>query len=244
MIESIEVGATVLATDGEVGTVEEVVRDPAGGGPTALVVRRADGRRVAVPVALVDAASTAREVRVTVARDALVEGGTAFSGEGRGLEAVGDRLVVPVREEVLVPTTHQVELGAVRVHRLVEEIPIETTVDVMRDQVTVERVPLGHQIDAVPAPRHEGETLIVPVVEEVLVTEKRLVLREEIRITRRQVGEAVPIRETVRREVVEIEDPSGARARVGPPAAAGGSVGPTTTSSRPAGDAADDLPLS
>jgi hypothetical protein len=46
------------------------------------------------------------------------------------------------------------------------------------------------QIDRIvaepPVQRQEGDTLILPVVEEVLVVEKRLMLREEIRITRRR----------------------------------------------------------
>ena len=199
MDERVEVGATVLATDGEVGTVEAVAADSATGEPNLLVVRTRSGERVEVPVALVAAGSTAREVRLSVARDALTSGMT-------GLNVVGDRLTVPVREEILVPTTRPVELGTVRIHKRIETVPAETSVDVMRDEVAVERVAIDRPIDAVPAPRHEGETLVIPVVEEVLVTEKRLMLREEIRVTRRQVSQSVAVRDTVRREVLEVEE--------------------------------------
>jgi stress response protein YsnF len=46
------------------------------------------------------------------------------------------------------------------------------------------------------------------VVEEVVVTETRLVVREEIRITRRRVTETTPIHASVRREIVDIEEAS------------------------------------
>lgn len=200
----VQVGATVIATDGEVGTVEDIGTEASVGAARFFVVRTADGDRLEVPFALVAAGSSAREVRLTVARAELAAG---MSGARSGtIDAVGDRLVVPVREEVLVPTTRPIELGEVRIHKRVESVPYETLVDVTRDDIDVQRVAVNQAIDAVPGPRQEGETLVIPVVEEVLVTEKRLMLREEIRVTRRQVTEQVPVSETLRREVVEIED--------------------------------------
>jgi stress response protein YsnF len=44
---------------------------------------------------------------------------------------------------------------------------------------------LGLPVDVAPAVREEDGVLIVPIVEEQLVIETRLVLKEEIRITRR-----------------------------------------------------------
>jgi stress response protein YsnF len=39
-------------------------------------------------------------------------------------------------------------------------------------------------LDAAPSTRYEGDTLVVPVLEEVLVVERRVRIKEEIRITR------------------------------------------------------------
>jgi stress response protein YsnF len=50
--------------------------------------------------------------------------------------------------------------------------------------VEVERVPIGRVIDAVPAVKDEGDLLVVPVVEETVVVERRLVLKEELHIRR------------------------------------------------------------
>ena len=235
MRETFEVGATVVATDGQIGTVDEIVTDPVTGDPHLLVVRTADAERIEVPYSLIGPDSTERQVRLAAARDVVLGGPGVTAAEGPALEAVGDRLVVPVREEVLVPTTRPIELGEVRIHKRVETVPYETLVDVRRDDIAVERIAINQPVDAVPAPRQEGETLVIPVVEEVLVTEKRLLLREEIRVTRRQITEAVPVRDTVRREVVEIEDPEGTPLRAGEP------LPGKETPGRSVG--ADDLPL-
>ena len=204
--EKVTVGAKVFAGTHEVGTVEEVIVDSTSAANTMIVVRTYEGRRVEVPATVVDPATTEGDVHLRVATDAEADETSPPDLSGT-LEVVGDRLVIPIREEVLIPSTHPVELGTVKVAKRVETVPMETTVDVTRDDVTVDRIPIDRQVDSVPAPRHEGDTLIVPVVEEVLVTEKRLMLREEIRITRRQINEKVPVSDTVRREVVEITDP-------------------------------------
>lgn len=55
-----------------------------------------------------------------------------------------------------------------------------------QDEYDIEHVPVGRILDAPVAQRQEGETLVLPVVEEVLVYRRKLYLREEIRITRRK----------------------------------------------------------
>ena len=54
----------------------------------------------------------------------------------------------------------------------------------------------------------DGDTVIIPVVEEVLVVEKRLVLKEEVRLKRVRTTEHLdePVRLRVMEAVVERED--------------------------------------
>jgi stress response protein YsnF len=47
----------------------------------------------------------------------------------------------------------------------------------------IETIPVSLRVDAMPEVRQEGDSTIVPVVEEVLVVERRLMLKEEVRIT-------------------------------------------------------------
>jgi stress response protein YsnF len=192
----------VSTPDGPLGVLEEVINDPNTGRPQFLAVREdgPNGDRVRIDATTVDtAASTADEIRLTIGRSQQVNFGT-------GHYDAADTLVIPEREEYLVPSTHEEELGRVRVERHIETIPYETSVDVSRDRVDVERVAVNRLVSAMPGPRQEGDTLIVPVIEEVLVTEKRLMVREEIRIRRYRETEAVAVRDDLRREVVDIKE--------------------------------------
>jgi|SRR5579884_3833803 len=194
------VGATVFARDGQLGILEAVLPGEGPTEPGALLVQPAgEARRLIVPLALVDtAASTPSAIRLAGERADLL-------ALAQQTEAARDRVVVPVHEERLVPATRDVELGTVRIHKRVEPVPVETAVELASDEVTVERVPVHRPVTTAPDPYYDGETLVVPLVEEVLVTERRLEVREEVRITRRRVTEQVPVRETLRREVVEVE---------------------------------------
>jgi hypothetical protein len=54
------------------------------------------------------------------------------------------------------------------------------------EDVSVERVPINRIITGPAQTRQEGDTTIIPVVEEVITIQKRLLLREEVRITRKR----------------------------------------------------------
>ena len=58
---------------------------------------------------------------------------------------------------------------------------------------------------AAPTPHYEDGVLVIPILEEVLVVEKRLLLKEEVRVTKRQKHISKPQHVTLRREVVDIE---------------------------------------
>lgn len=92
---------------------------------------------------------------------------------------------IPLLEEALSVGKRRVETGRVLVRVRVEEREQPVELELEREEVEVRRVPVGRPVDAVPETRREGDTLIVPVVEEEVVLTKRLVLREEIHLTRR-----------------------------------------------------------
>jgi uncharacterized protein (TIGR02271 family) len=82
-----------------------------------------------------------------------------------------------------------VETGRLHVskHTVTREVGVDE--DLTREEAVVETVPRGHRIFVVPVTRVVGDTTIIPIVEEVLHTEKRLILKEEIHITRRRTTE-------------------------------------------------------
>jgi uncharacterized protein (TIGR02271 family) len=92
---------------------------------------------------------------------------------------------VPVVHERVSVDKHIHETGQVVVH--IEPHLKRETVDVslLDEQVQVERVPINRRVVEASPTRQEGDVTIVPVYEEVLVIEKRLMLKEEIHIRRR-----------------------------------------------------------
>jgi uncharacterized protein (TIGR02271 family) len=98
-----------------------------------------------------------------------------------------DPLVVPVIAEQLAVGTRTVDTGrGVRVHKTVVEQPVTIDERLARDEVEVRHVPIDRivALDEAPANRYEGDTLIVPILEEVLVVERRVRIKEELHITR------------------------------------------------------------
>jgi stress response protein YsnF len=72
------------------------------------------------------------------------------------------------------------------VHKSIGTRPVAVEETLLRDSVEVRHVAIDKIVpcDQAPAARQEGDTLIVPVLEEVLVVEKRVRIREELHITR------------------------------------------------------------
>jgi uncharacterized protein (TIGR02271 family) len=114
-------------------------------------------------------------------------------------------VVFPVIQEDLQVQKQSVETGKVRLTKTVHEEQTTINESVMQERVDVERVPVNRYVDAATEARREGETLIIPVFEEVLVVEKRLLLREEIHVTPRKETKEVSQEVTVRREDITVE---------------------------------------
>lgn len=113
--------------------------------------------------------------------------------------------VVPLHEETISVGKRRVERGRVRVTTKVTEHEEVVRQALEQEDVEVTRVPIDREVDARPEIRQDGDTTIIPLVEEVLVVERRLVLREEIHVRRqtRTVQAEQPV--TLRSEDAVIE---------------------------------------
>ena len=113
--------------------------------------------------------------------------------------------IIELAEEQLRVSKREVERGRVVIRTRVEERDEIAEAALWQEDVTVERVPIGRPVEAAPSVREEDGVLIVPVLEERLVVTTELVLKEEIRITKRDRTEIIrePVR--LRSERVEIE---------------------------------------
>ena len=114
-------------------------------------------------------------------------------------------IVVPVLEEELEVQKRLVETGKVRVTKVVHER--ETLVDepLFHDKVAITRVPIQRVVDGPMPVREDNGTTIISIVEEVLVVEKRWMLREEVHIHKQRIETHQPQRITLRSEDVQVE---------------------------------------
>jgi len=118
-------------------------------------------------------------------------------------------VVIPVVEEQLLVTKRVVETGRVRVSLKTEEVTEAVREILHGRQVEIEHVPINREVDRVLGTREEDGVLIVPVIEEVLVVEKRLVLKEEIRIRTLNTEEVVELPVTRRVQAATVHRSGG-----------------------------------
>ncbi|MDB5613580.1 MAG: hypothetical protein JWQ22_1233 [Devosia sp.] len=100
--------------------------------------------------------------------------------------------------------------GRVRVSTRTETVDELVSSALERRDVSVTRLAIDREVDVVPAVRTEGDVTIIPVVEEILVVEKRLVLREEIHLRQATTSQSVEVPVSLRKQhaVIERDDVS------------------------------------
>lgn len=158
-------------------------------------VRLDDGREVRLPADLLELRGDEAFVPLALA-DLNRQGGTA-GGESP--------VVIALVAEEMDVRRRRLETGVVRITKTVsarDEVVDEPTV---REEAHVERVPVNRLVDAPIPVRYENDTMVLSLLEEVLVVEKRLMLTEEVRVTLRQTQVREPQTVTLRREDVSVE---------------------------------------
>ncbi len=92
----------------------------------------------------------------------------------------------------------------VRATRVTRTSDLDVNEPLTHNDVVVERVAVGRTVSEVPPVRQDGDTTILPVVEEEVVVTRRLVLKEELHIRRVQrTGHHVE-RVVLRRQNVDV----------------------------------------
>jgi len=116
---------------------------------------------------------------------------------------VEDDAVLRLLAEELSVGRRQVETGRLQIRRTTRERIAEVDEELHRLDAEIERRPVGTFVDARPEVRETEDEIVIPVVEEVVVVERRLMLREEICI--RKVRRSERHREQVRLRVQEAD---------------------------------------
>jgi uncharacterized protein (TIGR02271 family) len=115
-------------------------------------------------------------------------------------------LVIPVIREEAEFGKRKVDTGAgVRIQKSIREEEQTVDMPLVEEHVEVERVRVGRPIDGPVPVRHVGDTIIVPIIEEVLVVQKQLRLVEELHIRRTRTERTEPQKVTLRKEEVTVE---------------------------------------
>lgn len=113
--------------------------------------------------------------------------------------------IVPLLQEELRIDKRSTVTGKVRVRSVVDSIKDIARATLADEHVDVARVPIDREVETAPSIRTEGDVTIVPVMEEILVVEKRLVLKEELHIRRSITHDDVEVPVTLRKQRAVIE---------------------------------------
>jgi uncharacterized protein (TIGR02271 family) len=184
---------TVLDEEGRRGTIVADATDAFG---AHVIVQTEGGRRIQL-----------RKDMLVERADGTLWAPLSFAAVEREAGPLGtqESVIIPVVEERVRVGKRDRETGRVRLVKTVREERSTIDEPLIREHVDVERVEVNRPIEGPVESDYEGDTLVIPVLEEVLYVEKRLMLKEELRITRRRVEERHPEDVTLRKEEVRVE---------------------------------------
>jgi uncharacterized protein (TIGR02271 family) len=98
------------------------------------------------------------------------------------------------------------ETGQVHIEKEVHREEVSLDLPIIHEEAEVERVEINQYVDTPPPPvRYEGDKMIIPVLKEVLVVEKRILVVEELHITKHRIEEHDKQKIELRREEIHVE---------------------------------------
>jgi uncharacterized protein (TIGR02271 family) len=207
-LSRLEVGMGVRATDGVLGSIVSVPRvdlgDPTAPAEVIVLASQENAgpgveefRRVTRD--MVDHVD-GRTVHLNVARSDVPRASAAVAEAQRRLRRSGEHLRIPLVEEQVEVNTRVRELGYVQVQKKVEEYLDERVMPLRYHEVHVEHVPIDEVVPSFIEPYMDGDTYVIPVIEEEVIVTTRLRLKEELRIRRSTAEQSQTVQTPFRRE--------------------------------------------
>jgi uncharacterized protein (TIGR02271 family) len=223
-------GRDVASGDGDkIGTLEEVYLDTHTGQPEWATVKTGlfGSKQSFVPLA--DSSVKGGRVVVPYSKDQIKDapkvdpdGELSEDEEARLYDHYGVGGYEPAGQDVSGPTTDDAmtrseeelhvgtarkERGRVRLRKYVVTEEVQQTVPVQREEVRVEREPItdANADQALAGPEISDEEHEVMLHEEEVVTEKRTVPKERVRMTKDTVTDEQTVSDEVRKEQIEVE---------------------------------------
>jgi uncharacterized protein (TIGR02271 family) len=167
-------------------------------------VRSFYGLGAAAPVAMPQ--QTAKSTHETTQRR------PEATASGRTNRATPEQATIQLSEEQLKINKRQVELGGVRLRKVVRTEVVNQPVELRREEVVIERVPASEAHAGRQQAFNEQEVYI-PLRREEAVVDKEVRLREEVRARKAEVKDQQQVAGEVRREDVEVEETGDAQRR-------------------------------
>ena len=129
----------------------------------------------------------------------------AKSVHGVTREATDDEISIPIIEEQLIVGKRTVEKGGVNVRTTMTEKPVEETVRLREENVSVERHKVDRAVDANTDAFKEG-SFDITTQAEVPVVSKQARVVEEVVINKEMTEREETVRDTVKRTDVEVDE--------------------------------------
>jgi uncharacterized protein (TIGR02271 family) len=136
---------------------------------------------------------------------------TANTASARRTRDGDGQAVLPVVEEELDVSKRQVERKGVRVHTHVEERPVEQQVNLREERISVERRPVDRALDTNDPNLFQEQSFEVTETAEEAVVQKRARVVEEVVIGKDVRERTETVRDTVRRQDVEVDETAAGR---------------------------------
>ncbi len=126
---------------------------------------------------------------------------TPFQSNDGSLKDVA--VTIPIIEEHLEVGKKVIETGRVIINKKVKEEKESIEVSLSHDEFKVEHIPINQFADGVlPTIRQEGNSTFIPVLKEVMV--KRILLVEEIKITRHIISTTEHVEVALQKESISV----------------------------------------
>jgi len=216
-------GARVRTDEGFLGTVERLDRHWAESGdqPDRMIVRSEDERwRYSIPLMFVHSVTQGTFqpiVYIALRSDELIHyiyepilrqtrpSVRAVAPTDTAVQPDDNTLLkVPLHNEELFVRKRPVVLGRIHVHKDVVSEERHVSLPVYHEETIIDHLS-PDQFDPAQAREHPNDVYI-PIIEERLVVQKQLVVREYLRIRKQRVTEQQEVNDTVRHETVRISE--------------------------------------
>jgi uncharacterized protein (TIGR02271 family) len=127
------------------------------------------------------------------------------SGISENMDSLKTEIKIPIIEKQLIVSKQLIEKASVRITKEVTHSEEVVQTGGFEETLTVVSIPMNIYVENAPPPvRYEGDTLIIPVLREEIVVVKRLLLVEELHVTKNSIQTTAEQAVSLRKESITV----------------------------------------